>query len=184
MEILEYFGVFKDILFSSVSKEPFIKISIMDYLELLEQGLSIQAPQFNLVNQVLSRGYVYMEYQRFIYLLRLSLEQRLIKKIQSMKDFKGNEMINRCVKQLDEKYPRFDRLQAPNKDNIPYSIQELIDIARRDHHLSHRQRIQLGLYLQRNNFDMDYILDIFRQLSDWNEKVTRYQLESLKRYIK
>ena len=152
MEILEYFGVFKDVLFESVSKEPFTKIHCMDYLELLEQGLSIQAPQFNLVNQTLHKGHVLLEYQRFIYLLRLSLEQRLITKIKSMKDFKGNEMINRCVKQLDERYPRFDKQSAPNKDNIPYSIQELIDKAYRDNNLNHRERIKLGLYLNEKRF--------------------------------
>ncbi len=183
MEILEYFGVFKDVLFETVSKEPFVRIHVMDYLELLEQGLSIQAPQFNLVNQVMNKGFVYLEYQRFIYLLRLALEQRLINKVKSMKVYTDNPLINEKVKELDERYPRFDKLQAPNKDNIPYSIQELIDTAFRDHNLSHRQRIQLGLFLMRNNFNDDYIMDIFRTLSDFSERTTRYQLQSLKRYI-
>jgi DNA primase large subunit len=185
MEILQYFNIDKDILFSSVSKEPFVKIHIMEYLELLEKGLSIQAPQYTLPNQTLSKGYVYLEYARFIYLMRVSMEQRLLNRVKTMKEWTENKLINRCVKLLDEKYPRFDKhLSAPSKDNIPYSIQELIDIAKRDHHLNHHQRIKLGIYLQKNNFDMEYIMDIFRQLSDWNEKTTRYQLQSLKRYIK
>jgi DNA primase large subunit len=184
MEILEYFGIFKDVLFETVQKEPFVKIHCTDYLELLEQGLSIQAPQYNLVNQTLHKGHVLLEYQRFIYLLRLSLEQRLIKKIQSMKDFKENELINRCVKELDERYPRFDKQQVPSKENIPYSIQELIDKAYRDSNLSHRERLRLGLYLLRNNFEWEYILDIFKALSDFDLRTTTYQLNSLKKYIK
>jgi DNA primase large subunit len=184
MEILQYFNIDKDILFSSVSKEPFVKIHIMEYLELLEKGLSIQAPQFQLANQILSKGYVYLEYARFIYLMRISLECRLFNKIKTMKEWTENKLINRCVKELDVKYPRFDKVQAPSKENIPYSIQELIDIAHRDHHLSHHQRIKLGIYLQKNHFSDDYIMDIFKQLSDFSEKTTRYQLQSLKRYIK
>lgn len=184
MEILEYFGVFKDVLFETVQKEPFVKIHCTDYLELLEQGLSIQAPQFNLVNQVMDKGFVYLEYQRFIYLLRLALEQRLINKVKNMKVYTDNPLINEKVKELDNRYPRFDKLQAPNKDNIPYSIQELIDIAFRDHNLSHRQRIHLGLYLLRNNFEWEYILDIFKALSDFDLRTTTYQLNSLKKYIK
>ena len=184
MEILQYFKIDKDILFSSISKQPFIKIGISDYLELLEEGLSIQAPQFQLINQTLEKGYVYIEYAQFIYLMRISLEQRLFTKIKGMKEWKENELIVRCCKELDAKYPRYDKQSAPSKENIPYSIQEIIDKAYRDHHLNHRERIKIGIYLQSNNFDMDYILDIFRSLSDWNEKVTRYQLNSLKRYIK
>ena len=183
MEILDYFGITKDILMESVHKTPFVKISIMDYLELLEQGLSVSAPQFKLVNQTLNKGFVFLEPPRFLYVLRLALEQRLITKVKSMSDYKDNELINRCVKQLDEKYLRYDKLQAPSKDHIPYSIQELIDIAYRDHNLSHSQRIKLGIYLQSNGFSEDYILDIFKVLSDYNEKTTKYQLQSLKRYI-
>lgn len=184
MEVLQYYSIDKDILFSSVSKEPFVKIHIIEYLELLEKGLSVQAPQFQLANQTLSKGHVYLEYARFIYLMRISLECRLFNKIKTMKEWTENELINRCVKDLDAKYPRFDKLSAPNKDNIPYSIQELIDIAFRDHNLSHHQRIRLGIYLLKNNFDWDYILDIFKALSDFDPKVTTYQLNSLKRYIK
>jgi DNA primase large subunit len=184
VEILDYFKVEdKDVIYDSVHKQPFVKIHCIDYLELLEEGLSVQAPQFDLVNQTLYNGFVYLEYQRFIYLLRLSLEQRLYQKIKSMKVYKDNDLINECVSVLKGKYPEYDKQRAPSKGNIPESIKELIEIAYRDHHLGHRQRIKLGIYLQSNGFDMEFILDIFRQLSDWNEKVTRYQLNSLKRYI-
>ena len=101
-----------------------------------------------------------------------------------MKLYTKNELINKVVEEIKPKYPQFNKLQAPNKDNLPPSIQSLIDIAYRDHHLDHRSRIKIGIYLQAQNFEMDYILDIFRQLTDWDEKITRRQLASLKRYIK
>jgi len=186
-EILDYFNVQHKRhveFFKLYKKFEYIRIHVLDYLEIQEEGLSVSAPQFKLVNQIFSDGYVYLETPRFLYYIRLALEQRLIKKIKNMKDYKDNKLINRCVNELIEKYPKFDALQAPSKENIPPSIKELIDKAFRDHHLSHRERIKLGIYLQKYNYDMDYILDIFRQLSDWNEKVTRYQLASLRRYIK
>ena len=184
-EILDFFGIKKDLEFFRLGpKAEHVKIHIMDYLEVSEEGLSVSAPQFKLVNQTLSKGFVYLETTRFLYLLRLALEQRLIKKIKSMKDYKDNKLINICVNELVDKYPRFDGLQAPSKENIPPSIRELIDKAYETHHLAHQERIKLGIYLQKYNYDMDYILDIFKALSDYNEKTTRYQLNSLKRYIK
>lgn len=185
MEVLEYFlGIVnnKDIEFLTVRTQPFLKIHVNDYLEISLDIFGLDQ-MFKLSNQVLERGYVIIEVQRFVYLLRLALEYRLFEKIKGMKEYKDNELINRCVNELIERYPRFDKYQAPSKNNIPESIKTLIDRAYSEHHLSHRERIRLGIYLQSYNFDMDFILDIFRQLSDWNEKVTRYQLQSLKKYI-
>ena len=187
VEILEYFGIKKDIKFMPImdgnkKHQGFVSIHVMDYLEILESG--IPQPQFALVNQTLSKGNVYIEVPKFVYLLRLALEIKLIQKIKSMKEYRENSLIERCVKQLDEKYPRFDKLlQAPSKENIPWSIQELIDKAYRENNLNHRERIKLGIYLQSNGFEEDYIMDIFKTLTDYNEKTTRYQLQSLKRYV-
>jgi len=184
-EILDYFNIKKDLEFFRLgSKIEHVKIHIMDYLEVSEDGLSVSAPQFKLVNQTLSKGFVYLETPRFLYLLRLALEQRLIKKIKSMKDFKDNKLINESVNELVEKYPRFDGLQAPSKENMPPSIKELIDKIYSDHHIGHHERIKLGLYLLRNNFDWDYIIQIFSNLSDFSLKTTTYQLNSLRKYIK
>lgn len=177
-EIMDHFKIKFE--FFMVRNVEHIKIHMMDYTEVLDTNM----PQFSLPNQTLHRGFVFIETPRFLYLLRLALEHRLYEKMKSMKLYTGNQIINKCVKELDAKYPRFDKAQAPNKDNIPGSIKELISKAYEEHHLDHRERIKLGIYLQKYNFDMDYILDIFRALSDWNEKVTRYQLQSLKRYIK
>ena len=184
LEILDYFGIKnkKDIEFMVIHKVEFVKIHVMDYLEILESGLP--APQFHIKQLPLSKGFVYIETQRFVYLLRLVLEQRLISKIKSMKVYTDNKLINDIVSVLKEKYPEFDKQRAPSKENIPWSIQELISKAYEEHHLDHRSRIKLGIYLQANNFDMEYIMDIFRSLSDFSERTTRYQLESLKKYIK
>lgn len=182
LQILAYFGITKDIEFIHPRKDTsLIKISIMNYLD-FEGGYS--EPRLKLVNQVLEKGFVIVEKPRFIYLIRLSLEQNLLKRIKNMKLYTGNELINKVVEEVRERYPQFNKLQAPDKNNLPPSIKEIIDKAYREKHLAHHERVKIGIYLQGAGFDMDCILDIFRNLSDWDEKVTRYQLESLKKYIK
>lgn len=178
-EILDYFEIDRDIEFIIIRKQEHIKIHVMDYLEIQQY---VFAPQFKLVNQTLSKAFIYIELPQFTYLLRSSLEQRLIAKIKSMKSYTDNDLINQSVTILRTKYPPFNKLLAPGKDNIPQSIQEIIDKAYRDHHLNHRERLKLGIYLQKNNFDMDYILEIFKQLSNYSEKTTLYQLRSLNKY--
>jgi DNA primase large subunit len=185
LEILDYFGIKnkKDIEFLMVQKVEFIKIHVLDYLEILEKTASLPAPQFHIKQLPMSKGFIYIETQRFLYLLRLALEHRLYQKIKTMKVYTDNKLINDCVSVLKEKYPQ-ENEYAPKSGSIAPTIQELITKAYETHHLGHSERIRLGIYLQGRGFSTDYILEIYKQLSDFNEKITRYQLESLKKYIK
>lgn len=180
-EIFHYFEIMnnRDAFVTKTS----VKIHHFDYLDFPPTLDSKTYPNFSLVNSALSGGYVTMELKRFVYLVRLSVEQKLFQKIKSMKEYTGAKLINEVVTKLKDKYPT-DTRKTTSAPVMSHSIKELIDLAYKEHHLTHQQRIKLGIYLQANNYDEDYILDIFRQLSDWNEKVTRYQLNSLKRYIK
>lgn len=181
MEILEYFNVKNDIEFILVNKTRLVKIHLIPYLEI--QQLVNDQKALELVNQVLDRGFVILQTQVFIYLLRLAFEQKLFHKIRNMNEYQDNELINNIVKELKEKYPE-QYIKPKNTGIISLNIQQLIDKAHKEHHLTHNERIRLGIYLQKHNFDEEFILDIFRDLSDWNEKITRYQLKSLRRYIK
>lgn len=180
-DILNYFGINGDIVHLSTPPK-FLKIRLMDYLEL---EVVTEEPRFKLVNQVLEKGWVFIERQRFVYLVRLVLEKQLFQRIKNMKDYYGDQTINEVVNQLKEKYPETKkRLTVSDGMVVPESIKELIDIAYRDHHLSHNQRIKLGIYMQAQGYEIDDILEIYKQCSDYSEATTRYQLNSLKRYIK
>ncbi len=189
LEILDYFGISKDIKFmpipiGSKKQEEFVSIHVMDYLEIFEKTDSLPAPQFHIKQLPMSKGFIYLETPKFVYLLRLVIEQKLYQKIKTMKVYTDNEIINNAVQELRLKHPEFDKAQVSNKNNVPESIKELISKAHEEHHLGHSERIKLGLFLMRNNFDWDYIIDIFSQLSDFSLKTTTYQLNSLKKYIK
>lgn len=164
-------------------KEEYVKIHMLDYLEIAQK---IENPRFNLMNQYLMKGFVYTPVKTFSYLCRLVVEKILYNKILTeMKDYHDNELINRCVKELKEsgRYPE-NRVKPIQSGTVPQSIQDLITKAYREHHLTHPERRKIGIVLQARGFDIEYIVDIFRQCSDFSEKTTRYQLQSLKKYIK
>jgi DNA primase large subunit len=58
----------------------------------------------------------------------------------------------------------------------------MIQKGKDEHHLLHKERLTLGIYLKSKNYDEEYILDIFRGLSDWDERITKYQLSRLGNY--
>lgn len=185
MEVLQYFDVKNDIEFIFVNKSRLVKIHLLPYLDIQQHVNNDQNKALQLVNQVLDRGFVIIELERFVYLMRLALEHRLFDKIKAMKEYKDNEIINRCVnEELKPKYPEYIKKDDNNDGIIAPNIQQLIDKAYKEHHLDHNERIRLGIYLQKHGYDMDYIVEIFKQLSDFDPKITAYQLQSLKRYIK
>lgn len=180
MEILEYFNVKNDIEFIPVNKTRLVKIHLIPYLEI--QQLVNDQKALELVNQVLDRGFVIIELERFVYMMRLAFEHRLYDRIKSMKEYVDNPLIVRCVNELRPKYPEY--IKKHNSGVIAPNIQSLIDKAYSSHRLDHNERIRLGIYLQKHGYDMDYIIEIFKQLYDFDPKITAYQLQSLKRYIK
>ena len=185
MELLEYFGVTKDVEYIIIDKKTrLIKIHIVDYLE-IQQHDPERTQGLQLVNQSLDRGYVIIEISRFVYLLRIVFEHRLLNKLKTMQEYIDNELINRCVKELRERYPENKkRVSVAQGGSVPESIQSLIEKIHIEHYLDHRSRIKLGIYLQANNYEWDYIMDLFSKLSDFDPKVTEYQLRSLQRYLK
>lgn len=180
--ILPYLNIpANSLTFDSIGKERFVKLHMLDFLE-LSTIIDDNYPKFKLVNTVLEKGIAHIPMNDFLYLCRLVVEDKLYKKIKSLKVFNGNELINSLCTELEKKYPKY--IKKRSSSTTSPSIQALIDKAYKEHHLAHHERIKLGIYLQSYGYDEEYILDIFRQLSDWNEKITKYQLRSLRRYIK
>lgn len=173
----------KDVIVSDKNR---IKLHMKDYLEIALE-VSDRYPQFLLTNCDLEKGFVHLDIPKFVYLIRLVIEQQLYDKIKNgMKDYFDNEMINKVVLELGGRYPEtIKRVSNPaGSSTVPQNIQDLINKAYNEHNLSHSERRKLGIYLQGQNFDWEYIIDIFKSLSDYDPKITEYQLKSLRKYIK
>jgi len=65
------------------------------------------------------------------------------------------------------------------EDAFPPCIADIYAAARRGEHLSHHQRFALATFLLEIGAEVDYIVDIFKSMPDFNEKITRYQVEHL-----
>lgn len=168
--------------FDRIGKERFVKLHMLDYLE-LSTIIDDNYPKFKLVNTILEKGIAHIPMNDFLYLCRLVIEDKLYKKIKSLKVYNDNKLINSLCTELEKKYPKYIKKRSTGT-TMNASIKSLIEKAYSEHHLQHHERIKLGIYLQSYGYDEEYILDIFRQLSDFNLKITTYQLRSLKRYIK
>ena len=65
------------------------------------------------------------------------------------------------------------------EEAFPPCIKEILLAARRGEHLSHHQRFALATFLLNIGAEIDYVVDVFRSMPDFNERITRYQVEHL-----
>lgn len=174
-------------------KYEFVRIHVNNYLnivedkedqntkQLLEKG--IDDPRFKLVNQTLSQGYIYLQWKEWAYLLRLKLERKLTDKIQTMPDFKRTNLLDELIKELYDKYPTHKEYYTLTPStNIPPCVKSIMEKVEKEAHLTHNERIFIATFWYSRRKNEDWLVDnVFSKLSDYKEKVTRYQLRSVKR---
>ena len=66
-----------------------------------------------------------------------------------------------------------------NEDALPPCIRELLSAAKDGRHISHLGRFTLTSFLLNIGVKPSEIVDIFRSSSDFNERMTRYQVEHI-----
>src|SRR5580765_757258 len=179
-EVLDFFGLSID---DYVFMNGHVHMSPPRYLQLY-RGLIDQ--EFKLVNQNLKKGVVSVTNHMFARILRTKLELLILERIKNMKpvdhiDF-GEEYNNELLRiRVKHKLPQSRKLEVDNKV-LPPCITYILEKLKTTHHLIHSERILLGIFMQKRGFDLEYIIDIYKQLSDYNERITTSNLKKLSTY--
>jgi len=183
MKIAENFQ-WKILQVNSDEKTPYqFKIHFTDYLK---NTTSLRGKKWKLVNRLLNNGYVYLTKNEAARLLaeeiRRHIENRMenrelpelpeniIKKVESIK----NLAISKREKIKLEEIPKKVVIEA-----FPPCIKALYEKLSSGGHLSHIGRFTLTSFLVNVGMPTEAIIDLFRVLSDFNERLTRYQVEHI-----
>jgi DNA primase large subunit len=159
-----------------------VKMSVPYYLQLVR---GIPGNEYKLINQAVNNGTVIIPNTQFVKILRMLLEQILFKRIQDMNPVDNIEVDESWIDTIRNQYKKYEIVNNPTVTTpgiMPPCFQYMIQKAHTEHHLNHIERVALGIYLKSKNYSDDYILDIYKDLSDYKEKVTMYQLNRLDKY--
>jgi DNA primase large subunit len=151
----------------------------------LQNTTSLQEPQWKLINRQLNKGQVTLTHHEATRLLqeeiRRHIETRLDTKvtalppeIQATVERLKNTFTARIGAIKAEEYP-----QTIDPDAFPPCIQALYNALTSGHHLSHTGRLTLTTFLINIGMPAEAVLDLYRNASDFNERLTRYQVEHL-----
>jgi DNA primase large subunit len=142
--------------------------------------------EWKLVNRVMIDGNVYLNQADIVRLLeeeiRKNIEQRLTATELTKLPPKISEIAGNLKKLAAEKAGEFENEGFPKtivQAAYPPCIVALYDAASKSRHLSHMGRFTLTSFLLTVGMSPEQLTNLFRSFSDFNERLTRYQVEHI-----
>ncbi len=177
------FKIFKELFDTDILLDEkntlFYKIRIRDYIK---YSINFHEQEWKLVNRSVYKGFVYLNANEIVRLFRNELSLFIIKKIKEMRLDEFPAVISQrgqAIKDYWQSNNRFVYSYSNNMNVTPPCIDHLYKQIEKGENLPHSARLLLGTFLLSTNKSVDEIVNVFSKLPDFNERVTRYQLNHL-----
>lgn len=151
----------------------------------LQNASHFHGYEWKLVNQVLNNGLVYLNQAKVARLLQEEIKNRIEKRLDVSEIKNLPEPITQIASKLAcmaqeimgqeiEEMPKVVVQEA-----FPPCINALYADAAASHHLSHIGRFTLTSFLVNIGMSPEAVNEMFKNFSDYNERLTRYQIEHI-----
>ena len=172
--------VFKIDVYAETKTIEVYKIRALDYIR---RSIVFHEQEWKLINRTVKDGYVYLTVTEIVRLFRNELSLLIIDKIKNMKSIAfPNQVLIKSQKlksYWDSTNKKTDTNFVNKKSVTPPCIEHLYRVLDAGENLPHSARLLLATFLLFSGKSIEEIVEIFRKLPDFNERITRYQLEHL-----
>ena len=159
------------------STSSICKLSIPDYLL---RASKMYEQEWKLINRSVKDGYVYLDTDEAVRLIRNELSNLIYTRVKNMKVYEVPILIKSKADELTKKYS--GRYVYRNQFKIleyPPCIKHAMEIINKGENLPHSARFMLATYMLAIGKTEEEVIEIFKNSPDYNEKITRYQVEHL-----
>jgi DNA primase large subunit len=126
------------------------------------------------------KGYVYLDADETVRLIRNELSVLIYDKVRAMTLPSLPQSINLKADELRQKLlSRYERRLSPAIREYPPCIKHALEVMNKGDNLPHSARVMLATYMLAVGKPLDEIVFMFENAPDFNEKITRYQVEHL-----
>ncbi len=167
-----------------------IKVYFRDYLKYVAKRLA-RDPKYSLVNQILDKGYVYLDKEMFTRILEEAIYKHILNTAEKINP--GQEQYEWLIEKAKKIFEKTDWLNKRiMSEEFEKSIEGVIDFTafppcmkllleklKAGENLSHQERFTIAAFLARIGMDTEAILEYFKNAPDFNEKIARYQIEHI-----
>ena len=172
--------VFKIDVYAETTTVDFYKIGVIDYIR---RSIIFHEQEWKLINRTVKDGYVYLNVSEIVRLFRNELSLLIIEKIKNMKSITFPNQVLTKSQKLKNYWDSINKKTGTtfvNKKSItPPCIEYLYGAVDAGENLPHSARLLLATFLLFSGKGLEEIVEIFKKLPDFNERITRYQLEHL-----
>jgi DNA primase large subunit len=168
-------------------KDYAYRVPVTRYLKVI--GDLLRDVRWKLVNQLVHRGYVYIRSRAEVSrVIREVMKNLLIQKFQkvSPRDVPKSmpsyfwETVEKVKQLLSEKAPKhMVDMVVQVRGDIPPCIAQMISKIRVGEDISHVENFTVAAYLLNTGHSVEEVVEIFKDRSDFNEKIARYQVEHI-----
>jgi len=158
----------------SIENDEFV-LRISDYLK---RAVHFHEKEWKLVNRRVADGFVYLTAHETVRLIRTELGEYINSRIQSISITSIPEIFRERVKDLISLSKRFSDATIVSSD-YPPCVKHATEVLERGENLPHSGRFFLATYLLAKGQTVDQIAPLFKNAPDYNERITRYQLEHI-----
>jgi len=143
----------------------------------------LRATQFNetewkLINRAVDNGFVYLDVDETVRLIRYEIYKLMYNKIKNMNITKLPEQIRFHATLIKNKLIPAIKY-TKNISDLPPCIKKALELLNKNENLPHSARFMLATYMLSLGKSIDEVVSLFQNAPDYNEKITRYQVEHL-----
>jgi len=157
----------------------------LHFTHYLKNASHMHKAEWKLINQIIDKGYVFLNRDKVARLLQEEIRARIEKRldIPELKNLpedinlianKLNILAQEIIGQETEEMPK-----EVTQSAFPPCIVNLIQEAQQAHHLSHIGRFTLTSFLLNIGMTPEAVNEFYKTFSDYNERLTRYQIEHI-----
>jgi len=156
----------------------------LHFADFLRNATGFHETKWKLVNRTMLNGEVYLTRDEAARLLAEEVRGHIEKKLETKIGLELPQNVENIVERLKQLFAsrkgKMRLEEMPREivlDAFPPCIRQLYNNILSGRHISHVGRFALTSFLINSGMTVDNVVDLFRSLSDFNERMTRYQVE-------
>lgn len=160
-------------------------IHFVNYLSNATRGRLVYETKWKLVNRQLGKEQVYLTKEEVCRLLQEEIRKYIGERTEEELG-KIPTGIQDDIDEIKAKFAKskphleeFDQIIQAEESQYPPCVKNLFERATKGQHLSHVERFTLVTYLNHQGVKVDAIVNLFSNVADFKEDLTRYQVEHL-----
>ncbi|MFN3621807.1 MAG: DNA primase [Nitrososphaerales archaeon] len=154
------------------------RIPVVEYLK---RAVHLHSPEWKLVNRVVSGGFVYLTTHALIRLIREEIRSMIYSRIKSIPRPTPTPPLQNAVEELR----RIIKALTPivqttvRPTEYPPCVQHALELLQKGQNIPHYGRFLMTTYLLNIGKSVDEVVALFAKAPDFNERITRYQVEHI-----